>query len=98
MPSLTVHVIQSRMHEIQGWKNGKSQIYRKFIFPGFAECIAFVDGIAKRAIAVNHHPDIDIRYNKATIRLSTHVEGGVTNKDIRLAADINKMHAGHELV
>ncbi len=98
MPSLTVHEIQSRMREIPGWKSGKTQIYVKFKFPSFAECIAFVDVVAKRAIAINHHPDIDIRYDKVTIRLSTRDEGGITDKDFQLAADIDKLHAGHELV
>lgn len=97
MPPMNVHDMKRRMHEIPGWKRGKSQIYRTFAFPGFAECIAFVDAIAKRAIAVDHHPDIDIRYDRATIRLSTHDEGGVTEMDFRLAADIDTLHAGHDI-
>jgi len=47
--------------------------------------IAFVNRVADAAEAANHHPDIDIRYNKVTIALTTHDEGGISDKDVALA-------------
>jgi len=47
--------------------------------------IAFVRRIAKRAQKINHHPDIDIRFDRVTLTLSTHDEGGITEKDFTLA-------------
>ena len=48
--------------------------------------IAFVDAVAVAAEDANHHPDIDIRWNAVTLRLVTHDEGGITGKDVALAA------------
>lgn len=98
MPSSYTHQeVQARLHDFPGWKSGKTHISRSFQFPGFSECIAFINLVARRAIVVNHHPDIDIRFDKATLRLSTHDEGGVTEKDFLLAADIDKLYAGSAL-
>ena len=53
--------------------------------------IAFVDRIAKKAQKSNHHPDIDIRFNKVTLKLSTHDEGGITEKDFSLARQCDEV-------
>jgi 4a-hydroxytetrahydrobiopterin dehydratase len=60
-------------------------IFRTFKFKGFLESIDFVHRIAKKAQKANHHPDIDIRFDKVTLKLTTHDEGGITNKDFSLA-------------
>jgi 4a-hydroxytetrahydrobiopterin dehydratase len=67
------------------WKRSGVEIARTFEFPDFVESIGFVAEVAVFAEKANHHPDIDIRWNKVTLRLSTHSEGGLTRKDTDLA-------------
>ena len=55
------------------------------MFKNFPPAIKFVDTLARLAEKANHHPDIDIRWNKVTLTLSTHDAGGVTTKDFALA-------------
>lgn len=57
----------------------------------FAAAMAFVNSVAERAEAANHHPDIDIRWNKVTLQLTTHSEGGLTQADIDLASEIDQL-------
>jgi 4a-hydroxytetrahydrobiopterin dehydratase len=55
--------------------------------------IAFVRRIAKQAQKNNHHPDIDIRFNKVTLKLTTHDEGGITEKDFSLARQCDEVYS-----
>ena len=73
----------------QEWLFEDSAIVRTFEFGDFAEALAFVNRVGEAAEAADHHPDIDIRWNKVTLRLSTHSEGGITNKDTTLASQID---------
>jgi 4a-hydroxytetrahydrobiopterin dehydratase len=52
---------------------------------GFLKSIDFVNRIARKAQKINHHPDIDIRFDKMTLTLTTHDEGGITEKDFSMA-------------
>ena len=71
-----------------GWKgrNRRSAIERRYSFPDFRCALAFVAYVGELAENLNHHPDIDIRYNRVTLALSTHDAGGLTEKDFQLAA------------
>jgi 4a-hydroxytetrahydrobiopterin dehydratase len=53
--------------------------------------MVFVNKIADAAEQANHHPDIDIRYNKVTMALVSHDSGGVTGRDVRMAEKINQV-------
>ena len=68
------------------WQLAGNEITRTFEFEDFVGSIGFVAEVAVYAEKANHHPDIDIRWNKVTLTLSTHSEGGVTSKDFELAA------------
>jgi 4a-hydroxytetrahydrobiopterin dehydratase len=59
----------------------------------FAEGIRLVDAVAEAADRRDHHPDIDIRWTTVTFRLSTHSDGGLTHKDVDLAAEIDQLAA-----
>jgi 4a-hydroxytetrahydrobiopterin dehydratase len=85
MPNLTVKEILLRLKTVPNWSKRTKTIHRTFEFVGFLESIAFVNRIAKRAQKLNHHPDIDIRFNKVTLQLTTHDAGGLTEKDFVLA-------------
>ena len=81
--------IQRMLGKIPGWSRKGDSITKTFQFKDFLSGIDFVGGIAQVAEAANHHPDIDIRYNKVTCTLSTHSATGITQKDLNLAAQID---------
>jgi 4a-hydroxytetrahydrobiopterin dehydratase len=81
--------IQRMLGKIPGWSRKGDSITKTFQFKDFLSGIDFVGGIAEVAEKANHHPDIDIRYNKVTCTLSTHSEDGITQKDLDLAAQID---------
>jgi 4a-hydroxytetrahydrobiopterin dehydratase len=83
--------IQRALASLPGWSKRSGAISKTFVMPTFPAGIAFVARIADAAEAVQHHPDIDIRYTKITIALSTHDSGGLTQKDIALAVSIEAM-------
>jgi 4a-hydroxytetrahydrobiopterin dehydratase len=83
--------IQASLRELPGWTRDGGAIVKQFTFPRFADGIAFVDRIARVADEVDHHPDIDIRYTRIRIALSTHDAGGITANDIALAKRIEAL-------
>ncbi len=67
------------------WEEHDGALVRQFELPSFPEAIAFVDRLAELAERENHHPDIDIRYRRVTVRWTTHSEGGITQRDREMA-------------
>jgi 4a-hydroxytetrahydrobiopterin dehydratase len=94
MPALPADQIKLRMGRIAGWSRRSRTIRRTFSFAGFAEAIRFVRKIADAAEAKDHHPDIDIRWNKVTLTLTTHSEGGLTAKDFQMARQCSGIFEG----
>lgn len=86
MAKLNEETIAERLDLLSGWTRNGEAITKTFRLPSFPAAIAFVTQLGFRAEAANHHPDIDIRYNKVTVTLSTHDAGGLTAKDFDLAA------------
>jgi 4a-hydroxytetrahydrobiopterin dehydratase len=82
--------IQRALGTLPGWSRRRNVLSKTFTSPTFAEAIEFVNRVAKLADAANHHPDIDIRYTKVTCTLSTHDAGGITEKDLALAGEIER--------
>ena len=70
---------------MDGWEEKDDALVREFEFASFPKAIEFVDRLAAAAEAANHHPDIDIRYRKVTVRWTTHSEGGITARDREMA-------------
>lgn len=77
--------IQDRLSSVPGWRREGKTIVREFEFKDFPVAIDFVNQIAKAAEAAGHHPDIDVRWNKVRLSLTTHDRGGLTAKDFDLA-------------
>lgn len=77
--------------KIPDWRCEENIINKKFQFSDFKESIRFVDKVAEVSEAANHHPDIQISYNVVKIILTTHSENGVTQKDIDLAVEIERI-------
>jgi 4a-hydroxytetrahydrobiopterin dehydratase len=80
---------------LPGWERDGASLVRTVTLPSFRAAIATVDAVADAAEDADHHPDIDIRYNTLTFRLSTHSEGGLTAKDPDLAARISSAVDAH---
>jgi 4a-hydroxytetrahydrobiopterin dehydratase len=74
------------------WRREGAEIVRELTFADFAAAIAFVDAVAEAAEAANHHPDILVHgWNKVRLTLSTHSDGGLTDADFALAAQIDAL-------
>ena len=71
------------------WRRDGSELVKQSKRAGFAGALAYVNEVGALAEAANHHPDIDIRWDTVTLRLSTHSAGGLTEKDLALAAQID---------
>jgi 4a-hydroxytetrahydrobiopterin dehydratase len=72
------------------WAIDGEEIRREFVLTDFAEAIGFVTRVAITAEAVDHHPDIDIRWNRVTLTLSTHSIGALSDLDAALVATIDR--------
>jgi 4a-hydroxytetrahydrobiopterin dehydratase len=89
MPVLSPEQLSGELQSTPGWSVEHDQITRRYKAPSFHRAVGFVVQIAILADKADHHPDIDIRYDTVTIALSTHSEGGITEKDISLAREID---------
>ncbi len=95
MATLTDDEIRTALDGLTGWELVDGQIAKEYRLGGFAAAIAFVVRLSYEAEAADHHPDLDIRYDKVRVSLSTHSEGGVTAKDLNLAAAIEAVAPAH---
>ncbi len=73
----------------KGWKRRANKLTKDFDFPSFRDAIVFVNRVATLADSHDHHPDITVRYTTVTLTLSTHDAGGITEKDLVLAEQID---------
>ncbi|HUO49416.1 MAG TPA: 4a-hydroxytetrahydrobiopterin dehydratase [Acidimicrobiales bacterium] len=74
-----------------GWERQGDALVKIRTGADFADSLAFVDGVGALAESMDHHPDIDIRWNVVTLRLSTHSAGGITDLDLELAGRIDAL-------
>ena len=85
MPLLSPATVEEKLKELQGWSLAGKEIVREFSFSDFVEALRFVNAVGERAEAAGHHPDIDTRYNKVKLALTSHDSGGLTERDFNLA-------------
>jgi 4a-hydroxytetrahydrobiopterin dehydratase len=83
--------ITSHLSTRPDWRIAGGELVRTFKFETFPEAIAFVNKVAEIAEESNHHPDIDIRYNRVHLALVSHDAGGITSKDFAVAAGADKV-------
>ena len=91
MALLTGKQVAAQLKAAKGWELIGDEIRRTFVHKDFVRAMGFVHSVALLAERMNHHPDIDIRWNKVTLALSTHSAGGLTEKDFALAKQINAL-------
>ena len=89
MPALETMEVRRRLNDLPRWFDRKDAIQRKFTFRTFTQAIAFVNRVAEEAERTAHHPDMCINYNTVGVVLTTHSDGGITEKDIYLARMID---------
>lgn len=90
MPKLSEAQIGEELKSLPGWEYRDNALRKLFRFKEFMDGIRFIARIAEMAEAADHHPDMHINYTRVTFICSTHSEGGVTDKDLRLARQIEQ--------
>ena len=83
--------IQGKLRGAPGWELAKKTIRKRFAFDTFKQALTFVNEVGELAEKADHHPDIQVNYNKVTLSLSTHSAGGLTTKDFELAGQIESL-------
>jgi 4a-hydroxytetrahydrobiopterin dehydratase len=91
MGLLSESEIQKELDSLKGWKRERKEIAKLYELKNFVRAMGFVNSVALLAEKANHHPDIDIRWNKVKLVLSTHSAGGLTEKDFNLAKQIDSL-------
>lgn len=93
MTRLAQSDIQSALAELPGWSVEEQTLRGAYRFDTFEHAMAFANEVADLAIDANHHPEICIDYNRLRLSLTTHDEGGITEKDVELARRIARLSA-----
>ena len=88
MAKLSADQVAEKLKALPGWEYKNNAISKMFKFKEYLHGIEFVQKVAEIAEAADHHPDIAINYTRVTFSCSTHTDGGVTDKDIKLAQNI----------
>jgi len=91
MPKLNASQLKTALAQMPDWRKRGAAITRTFQFKDFLAAMKFVNAVARLAEKAWHHPDIDIRWNKVTLTLTTHSEGGLTEKDFKLAQKFDRL-------
>ncbi len=89
MAALGEDEVRERLGELDGWELEGDAIEKQFQFDDFSGSVDFVNRLTPVANEMNHHPDLAISWNKVTVTLSTHSEGGLTDNDFKLAQQID---------
>ncbi|MBB70895.1 MAG: 4a-hydroxytetrahydrobiopterin dehydratase [Legionellales bacterium] len=96
VPALDMDAATRMLEQVEEWdlKESGKEIVRSFHFKNYYETMAFVNAIAWMAHNENHHPDIELSYNHALVRYSTHAIGGLSENDFICAAKVDKIFRG----
>ena len=90
MTKLEPNELAQALHDAPGWDLSNGKLEREWTFPDFLHAMTFVNKVAQIAETAGHHPDIDIRYNTVKLGLVTHDAGGITQKDVEMAARLGR--------
>ncbi len=88
---LSTAELEKALDTLGGWQVENGMLTRTHAFPGFVDALAFVQSIGVEAERLAHHPDLDIRYSKVRVALTTHDAGGITGKDVELAHSADRI-------
>ena len=90
-PLLPEEEIDVALRSLPAWRREGETLVRTVRCPSFRDAMALVNGVADAAEAADHHPDIDIRWRRVTFRLTTKAAGGLTGRDVDMAATIDRL-------
>lgn len=90
MAKLSDEQVTEALADLEGWSREGEKIVREFQFRDFIAALGFITQVGLLAEKANHHPELSNVYNRVTIALTTHDEGGITEKDIALAAAVSE--------
>lgn len=91
MKTLSEHEIDEVLKQHSHWKLHAKKFTREWVFEDFVAAITFVNRVAELAEGSQHHPDIDIRYNRVILALESHDAGGLTSRDASMVGKIDEM-------
>jgi 4a-hydroxytetrahydrobiopterin dehydratase len=94
MAKLSDEEVRAGLGALPGWVREGDEIVKEYTLETFPAVIKLVTRIADLAEAVDHHPDLDIRYNRLRVALTTHDSGGLTRRDLELAGRIEAAASG----
>lgn len=94
MAKLSGETLAQTMAALPAWRIEGNAIRREFRFDNFYQTMAFVNAVAWLAHRADHHPDLEVGYNRCVVRYSTHSAGGVTEKDVEAAKAVEKLNEG----
>ena len=86
--TLTQQEMDDALTALPDWRIESGNLIREWTFATFVEAMQFVNRVALIAESIDHHPDIDIRYRRVKLALSSHDVGGITRRDIRFAGQL----------
>lgn len=90
-PLLTDQELAAALAELPEWRLVEDRLVRQLVFDDFGAALAFVNELAPVADEQDHHPDVAIHWGDLTLSLWTHVVGGITRRDVRLARAIDRL-------
>jgi 4a-hydroxytetrahydrobiopterin dehydratase len=79
------------LRSLPGWSVEDGKLVKPYTFPDFVSAVRFVDRLTVVAEAHNHHPDLAVGWGQVTVQLSSHDVGGITTRDLRLAAALDEL-------
>ncbi len=89
MARLSDEQIEEQLSGLPGWQRDGEAISRQFELDDFKGSVDFVNRLTPEAEGMNHHPDLEISWNKVSVTISTHSEGGLTENDFELARKVD---------
>jgi len=91
MARLDDQQIEQKLGGLDGWQRSGDAISKRFELQDFKGSVDFVNRLLPEAEGMNHHPDLEISWNKVTVTVTTHSEGGLTDNDFELAKRIDSV-------
>jgi 4a-hydroxytetrahydrobiopterin dehydratase len=83
--------IDEKLGELDGWKRDGDEIVKTFERGDFVGSVKFVDSLVEPAEGMGHHPDLEVSWDKVTVKITNHAEGGLTENDFELASKIDAL-------
>jgi len=83
--------IEAKLGELEGWSRDGDAITKTFECEDFVGSVKFVDSLVEPAEGMGHHPDLEISWDKVTVKITNHAEGGLTAADFELASKIDAL-------